>query len=203
MGEKTLNSSCGCKLGRVAESWGVQSALADLEKTWRNQDASLRGIAGKFNQRVLRSALEASGHPPLNGEAANLYRLLSDEDVSGGMRTQARNRLRNYGVDLESVEADFVSYQTVNRHLKGCRELSKPDGSTGIGIGDAKNRLLALRNRTVAVTNQTIGQLVDAGTIEIGTFEVHVDIGVTCTDCGFQADIVGFLTEQNCRCSNT
>lgn len=203
MASEASERVCGCKLGRVAERRDIQSVLDHLETVRREQDGSLRQLAAEFNRRVLAHALEANGHVPLQGEAANLYRLLTADDVSGGMRTQARHRLQDHGVDVESLEADFVSYQTVNRHLKGCLGHPGTDSAETISVTDAEDRLYALRNRTEAVTDETIGQLAGADVIDIGTFEVAVDIGVTCTDCGSQLAIAELFSRKECQCTST
>lgn len=201
MGAEPTDSDCTCKAGRVAERRGIEPTLSDIEARWRDQSGSLRSLAADFNRHVLRSALETNGHVPLEGEAANLYRLLTDDDVSGGMRTQARNRLAAHGVDVESLEGAFVSYQTVNRHLQGCRGLTA-DESDGLSVDAAGDRLFALRDRTSAVTEETISQLARADAIDVGSVEVVVDIGVTCTACRSQFTIAELLSRGTCRCSS-
>jgi hypothetical protein len=172
-----------------------------MEARWQEGAGSLRGLADEFNQAVLGSGLERNGHLPLQGETENLHRLLTADDVSGGMRTQAHNRLAGIGLDSESLVADFVSYQSVNRHLHGCRDLPTDD-PTGLSIEDAKDRLYALRNRTTAVTEETLAQLASAEAVEIGSFEVVIDLGVTCTDCGSQFNVVELLSRKKCQCHN-
>jgi hypothetical protein len=48
---------------------------------------SLRELVEQFNLSVLWSALEDAGSRPLEGEVQNLYGLLTDEEVSSGVRT--------------------------------------------------------------------------------------------------------------------
>lgn len=199
MGAGSDDGRCGCKLDRVAERRGMRPALASLVTAWR-EGTSLRGFAESFNHQVLKAALEAESYVPLDGEVENLYRLLTDGDVSGGMRTQARNRLVDLGLDVEALRAEFVSYQTVNRHLKNCLNLDEVDRETPLSIDDGEDRLFALRNRTAAVTRQTVEQLVRAGSLDIGEFEVYTDLIVSCTDCGTQADVFELLTRRGCRC---
>lgn len=190
---------CTCKLGRVADHWGTEATLSEIEANWREGTGSLRELADDFNRAVLRSALERNGHVPLEGETENLHRLLTDVDVSGGMRAQAQNRLAGIGIDVDALVTDFVSYQTVNRHLQGCRDIPAND-SGGLSVDEAKDRLYALRNRTTTVSEETLYQLANAGAIEIGAFEVVVDIGVTCTDCGSQLNVVSLLSRKECQC---
>lgn len=200
MGHHGVDSDCGCKIWRVATERGVQEMVARLEDDWRESSASLRALERDFNRAVLGAALESVGYAPLDGEVDNLYRLLTDDAVTGGMRTQARGRLEDRGVDVDGLLDDFVSYQTVYRHLKGCRDFAEPDRTAPLSVADAEGRLFALRNRTDDVTRQTIGQLERSGEIDLGEFEVYVDIGVSCTDCGTQLDLVELFSRRRCRC---
>lgn len=200
MGHDGAESDCGCKLWRVAGDRGLQETVTRLEDAWRDRSASLREFEREFNRAVLDAALESAGYIPLDGEADNLYRLLTDDAVTGGMRTQARGRLEDRGIDVDALLGDFVSYQTVNRHLKGCRSFPGRDRTSPLAVDDAEDRLFALRNRTAEVTRQTVGQLDQAGTVDLGEFEVYVDIGVSCTDCGTQLDLVELFSRWRCRC---
>lgn len=62
---------------------------------------------------------------PLDGEVRNTYRLLTDEDVSSGMRTAKRNELERAGVDVESVERDSVTHQAIYTYLTAVLDVSK------------------------------------------------------------------------------
>lgn len=57
--------------------------------------------------------LEDAGMLALDGEVENISRLLTDDEVNNGMRTDARRRFDRSGVDAESLERDFVSYQVI------------------------------------------------------------------------------------------
>lgn len=200
MGRNSADSDCGCKLGRVAEDRNLRQTVSTIETAWRDRDASLRELEREFNLAVLGAALETGGYVPLDGEVDNLYRLLTDDDVTGGMRAQARNRLQDRGIDVDAVLADFVSYQTVNRHLKACRGLVETQQQSALSLDQGEDRLFALRNRTAEVTSQTVEQLDRAGAIQVGEFEVYVDIGVTCLDCGSQSDLVELFSNRGCGC---
>jgi hypothetical protein len=128
--------------------------------------------------------------------------LLTGEDVSQGVQTQARNRLQKQGIDVERLYSDFVSYGTVRRHLKHClgveRESADADddaAETGI------QRIAALQNRTVAVTENTLSQLDAAGELTSSNTDVFIGIIVSCTDCGFHATVREFIENEGCRCA--
>lgn len=194
--------ACDCKLGRVADEWDLESTERQLVTDWRENGESLRSLAATFNRQLLRRAMTEAGNPPLEGEVTNYYRLLTDDDVSPGMRTQAINRLAQDGLDVESVEADFVSYQTVNRHLKNCIGVLEEDRTTPLERDEAKDRVYSLQHRTREVTDQTLTQLRRANGGSFEDFEVYVNISARCSKCGAHLGVDELLEGETCRCSD-
>lgn len=189
---------CSCKLGRTAERYGLTGLAGRLDSEWLDGGTSLRGLAERFNARVVRAAMEETEAPPLEGEAENVHRLLTDDDVSSGMRTQARRRLAQRGVAVDELESSLVSYQTVNRHLKRClgAERSEEEADVVQRCGD---RVFALQSRTAAVAEDALAQVRDADALTLGEFDVFVDVGVTCRECGYHGPVDAVL-EEGCRC---
>lgn len=192
-----------CKIDRTATAYDLADEAERLAAYWtRDADRySLRELAVYFNRQLLRAAMEQAGLNPLDGEVKNIYRLLTADDVSPGMRTQARNRLQKHDVDVETLQSDFVSYQTVRRHLKHClgveQELANVDDDpTETGA----QRIAALQHRTGAVTEKTLAQLQAAGELAGGDLDVFVDITVSCTACGMHATVQDFITNNGCHC---
>jgi len=95
---------CDCKVGRVL-------ARRDLDRhdemadRWRSRDVSLRSLERELNVALLRAAAREAGVATLDGEVENLYRLLTDDDVTSGTRVQARRRLENEGLDVDAVRS--------------------------------------------------------------------------------------------------
>lgn len=191
-----------CKVGRVSRRYEVADVVDEIGTLWTRDDGrySLRELAGYFNRRILRSAMEAAGMSPLDGEVENVYRLLTAEEISAGNRVQARNRLRERGVDVDDVESDFVSYQTINRHLKRCLGIRESPRSDGLDAEDALQRIRALQHRTTAVTRKSLGQLRKDDGIGLGACDVLVDINVVCTDCGTVVELQSVLEGEGCEC---
>jgi hypothetical protein len=191
------------KIERVIAEYDLQSIDDTLADFWTRENEerfSLRELASYFNQRVLQAAMEDAGMDPLDGEVENLHRLLTDEESSQGMRIQARKRLEQQGIDVDDVTGDFVSYQSINRYLKGPLGLEYSAEETDrIETGTA--RIAALQNRTVAVTEDTLRGLRANGDLRLGEFDVFVNVTVTCSDCGETATVREFLDDGGCRCS--
>jgi hypothetical protein len=193
---------CSCKVARTAAAYGLQHVHERLARRWSTGDDSIRELTEEFNRRVLGAALERSGRIPLEGEVANLYRLLTDADVDAGNRTQARERLRKRGVAVDDVEAAFVSHQTMYRHLVDCLDVSRDPAHEDADsrVSTWRDRLASLQSRTARVSERGIEQLHNAGAVEVGSFEVYVDVNVSCVDCGGFYTIEEFLDQGGCDC---
>jgi hypothetical protein len=133
----------------------------DLVRRWcgdGRERQSLRELAAHFDRRLLRSAVESADEAPLSGEVANLYRLLTDEDVSSGVRTQTRRRLEAAGVPVDEVESAFVSHQTVHTHLTECLDVSRDTAENDPADRRRadRDRIRALQSRTEVVTTDAL-----------------------------------------------
>lgn len=201
-----VSSDYDSKVHRVSTKYGLASVDGELRSRYtREEDRhSLRQLAAYFNREVLRSAMERAGLDPLDGEVENMYRLLTDEETSAGVRTQARNRLERCGVDVDDLTGDFVTYQSINRHLKerlGVEyQSARPPGESEQTRG--KNRILALRNRLAAVTETTLRRLASRGDISLGEFDIMIDVNVACPDCGAYLSVREVFDRGGCDCDS-
>lgn len=198
-----LNTVCECKLGRVADAYGLANLDDELVAHWTgemDERYSTRTLATIVNQRVLEAALTDADVSIKEGELENTYRLLTDDDVSSGTRVQTRNELERDGVPIDDVESDFVSHQTVYNHLTDCLDTSLEEPSDEDRLERSAEKLGALQNRTAAVTTDTIEQLERNGIIAVGEFDVVVSTTVTCEDCLQEYSIRELLDEGSCNC---
>lgn len=110
--------SSNSKVGRLIHRYDLAEIGEELERRW-TADAgdrmSLRELADHFNRTLLKQALQQNATSTIDGEAANLYRLLTEDDVSSGQRIQAENRLEQN--DVEQLRTDFVSRQALHTYL--------------------------------------------------------------------------------------
>jgi hypothetical protein len=192
-----------CKIDRTAATYNLSEEAERLGEYWTRDDErySLRELAVHFNHQLLRAAMEQAGLNPLDGEIENTYRLLTDDEVSQGMRTQARNRLQKQDIDVDQLQSDFVSYGTVRRHLKRCLNAEREPTDTNDDPAETSaQRIAALQNRTVAVTENTLSQLASASELAAGDIDVFVDITVSCPECGMHATVREFIDSDGCHC---
>ncbi|AEN07585.1 hypothetical protein Halar_0328 (plasmid) [halophilic archaeon DL31] len=192
------------KIPRVAAKWGLTDACEELAVSWTTDDsASLRSLATRFNRQVLQSAMKATGMDILDGEVENTYRLLTEESVGSGVRTEARRKLEARGIDIAELESDFVSYQAVRSYLRNHPDVAyeRDDDDDGDRVETVDENVSRLRSRTVTVIEEKLSQLDRADQIDIGDFQVLLDIRIFCEDCGTQFSVDELLSREGCDCT--
>ncbi|MFB6220325.1 MAG: rod-determining factor RdfA [Halolamina sp.] len=189
------------KVGRLIEARGLNGMDADLARYWRGEGVerkSLRELATVFNERLVRAAMEEAGMNPLDGEAANVYDLLSGDDATSGARTRAERRLDREGVDVETLREQFVSHQAIHTYLTDVRGLEHTPESGD--VGSRIETVQRLVGRTRSVSSGVVQGLTDAGEVDIGEFEVTADVHVSCRDCNSRYELTAFLRRGRCDC---
>lgn len=192
------------KVARLIDEYDLDDSVGDeLVRLWTadgDERKSLRDLASLFNRRLLRSALARSGESPVDGEIENLYRLLADDDVSSGMRTEARARLERDGVDVDQIEGDFVTYQAIRSYLTEYRdaEYQKPPATDQLET--VIETIQRLRSRLQSITEDGLQRLRSTDRLTLGTFRLFVDVDVLCEDCGAQYGVIELLERGGCDC---
>ena len=193
------------KLGRLIRKYELSPLGEQIEEYWVGDSEtrySLRELARHANQQLLRTVMQEADMNPLDGEVENTYRLLTDDDVSTGTRTQARRRLERSGVDVDQLESDFVSRQAVHTYLTKDREVSyTPD--EGDPLEREATNIRRLKRRMSTITDGKLEQLRNSGQLTLGEFEAYVDVRILCEDCGTQYQVDELLDNGACDCSNT
>lgn len=188
------------KVGRVLAERNLEGFAARLETRWTEEGESLRDLADRLNRRVLEAAMVEAGLDPLAGEVENAYRLLTEEDVSPGMRVQQRRELEEAGVDVEAIERDFVTHQAVHTYLIEALGAEKRDATASEQVERDRDALRRLRGRVESVTASTVERLEDTDRLTMGAFDVFVDVSVYCRDCGTQRSVDDLLDRGGCDC---
>jgi len=189
----------GCKVDRVADKYHLGDLDGRLQRRRCNKDASLRDLDEYINTRVLESAMISSGMDPVDGEAANYLSLLrSDDEIS---RKEARRELARQGVPVDDLEEDFVSYQTVRKHLNECMEIDTSKSYSPEPDED-RDRMGNLKGRTENVIRRTITRLRKHGAVRIGEPTAIVSMKVRCGTCGRTHDVSELLRQRACACAD-
>ncbi|WP_435197308.1 rod-determining factor RdfA [Natronomonas sp. EA1] len=200
-GGGTVNS----KVARVIDEYDLEGKGAWLERHWLGdgvEQLSLRDLADAFNRSVLEAALRDAGEDPLDAEIESTYEVLTDGGASPGDRVDVRNQLEWKGVDVETLEADFVSHQAIHTYLRKVRGAEQP-----VDDGDRREKELQtverLAGRTRAVTEDAVRRLVNRGELTLEEFEVLVDVRVLCGECGTQYQLAELFDQGGCDCTES
>lgn len=195
---------CSCKVGEI-----VRDSLADgmheqLRARWigdGEESQSVRALTRFFNETILECRLGEADVETLEGEVDTLYDHLSG-NTSKGMETQVSRQLERHGVDVDAVVDEFVSHQTIYRHLKNCLGAEKDTSLTDEErIEHGLERITRLQNRSEVISEDTLEQLQKTDTIALGTYEVLVNFRVTCNECSVHCDFTDLLKRGGCDCA--
>lgn len=170
-----------CKVCRVLDERGMERYEDRLVEQWQADPPTRKGyrqLATWLNVLMLRREMERAGLSTLGDEAASKYERLTAEESS--IAAEVRDGLRNSGIDIESLERDFVSYGVIRTHLKECLGAERETTSTewepeAIEIsrshaeGKVEEAIRSLRNK---------GSLASEGDVT-----VHVSVELECEAC--------------------
>ena len=205
--DSTAGEEPTTKVGRLIRSYDLGEEFGrQLEAAWTGdgrERRSLRELADLFNRELLATAMADADVPALDGEVENLYRLLTDDDVSRGMRIEARNRLERSGVDVDELERDFVTYQAIRSYLTRVRGAEYEPSSGHDRVRSAAESVGRLQSRTVSVAETNLEQLERAGELALGDADVLFSLTVLCEDCGQQYDYGELLERGGCDCADS
>lgn len=191
------------KVGRLIDEYDLDGFGDELEKLWTTDSPerkSLRELADYFNQEILRTALDDSDIEIVSNEIEAIREQLTGETGTAADRTRLKRRLERGGVDVDSLQSDFVSYQAIRSFVKD--ERGAEYSSNIDPIERDKKNIQQLRNRTAVVTETKLEGLTNSGKITLGTHQVTIDVNVFCEDCGRQLDVIDVLERSGCDCGD-
>lgn len=201
MAQNPEQTDYGCKVDRVTDEYDLQELDDRVLRLRENDDASLRSLESYINQWMLKRAMVENGMTVLDGAEENYHRLLTDDDVMDTARREARRELEQAGVDVDELEDDFVSYQTVRKHLNECLDTDTSEEYTP-DIEDARDNFNALIQRVKNVVSRTINRFRKYDVVQIGEPEVRVSVKLRCGDCGRTHELHSFLDSPRCACAD-
>lgn len=191
------------KVGEVLDRYGLTALHEQLPGLWlgdTGEEHSLRTLEHRINVALVRTALTEAGEEPLEGEAENVYRLLTEDGVSTGVSVQQRNRLDRAGVDVEQLERDFVTHQAVHTYLRKGLDVSKDSETNTDPVEKHSRRIQRLRSRLDAVMGQSLSEVQAEEDFTAGRLDTTVSLQVFCRDCQTQFDLAAFLERGGCDC---
>jgi len=190
------------KVQRNIQKYGLTGIGDDLVTRWTADDdrMSLRALADLFNKAMLEAAIKDQGITPLLGRVETVYDILTSEDTTSGTRIQAKNELRQDGVNVEELTSDFVTRQAIHTYLTKNRGAEYDDNDAD-PLKRRQAELQRLESRHTAVAERSLESLRNAGELSLGQFQVLVSLQVQCSDCGTQYQMSELLERGGCECS--
>lgn len=197
-----MSNSC-CKMGKLLVEYDYPELDEELAAKWIDEEGenpSIRGLTAEFNKRLLQTAMDRGDIKYLEGEVDNTYRLLTDDKVTEGVRMNVRRALERSNVEIETVEDDFISHQTLYNHLTGCLGVSKSGGRGRDPVDKTADEIFSLQNRTVAVAEDKLKRLRDREHLNLAEFNIFVDISAFCESCETLQNLGEILRNGGCPC---
>lgn len=200
---KKTDTRRSSKVARLIANYDLDGLGDELEARWTDDGddrMSLRDLADYFNQRLLEQSLIEAGVGTFDKDISTIYETLTTDNVSTGIQTDIRSRLSQNGVDLEKIESDFVSYQSIRSYLTDYRDAEYSQISDENKIKKDLDSIQRLLTRTLSVAEDRIENLSETGRIDGEGFEILLDMQVLCRSCGEQYSISEFLNQAGCDC---
>lgn len=191
------------KIGRVVREYDLTGVPDELAARWNGRGGdrwSLRSLADYFNRRVLGAALADAGVDSVSSDVERWYLVLTGEEGSAGDRTALRRRLERDGVDVERLERDFVSHQTVHTFLTDHLD-ERYEVDEAAQLRKDADRVSRLESRLAAVAGDAVDRSARIGRITVGDAEVFVETRVLCADCGETTTVQRLFERGGCGCA--
>lgn len=191
-------SEHGCKVCRVLDERDMERYEDRLVEQWqadRPQRMGYRQLATWLNTVMLRREMDRAGLSTLGNEPESKLDRLRDDDET--VASEVRNDLRNEGIDVDGLDADFVSYGVVRTHLKECLGL---DRETESSDWEAES-IEFTRTHATGKLRDAVRSLVNKGELSAcGDVQVHVSFEVECEECHARVPIEralrrGYITQ--------
>ncbi|AGB31734.1 hypothetical protein Natpe_1870 [Natrinema pellirubrum DSM 15624] len=189
-----------CKIGRITQDYHIPNLDRELLKR-RDQGDSLRDLATYLNKQILSVALSSATREVI-GDADSIYDVLRGDGVSRSRRAELRSKLSRNDVDIDSIEEDFVSHQTVRNHLHDCEGIDTGRESTA-DIDGARKTIEWAQARSEGVIEETLERLRNADEISDVPTEVTQSVRVGCSACGSTYRIEDYLDQGGCDCQTS
>lgn len=204
-----MSEACGCKVGRSIEKYNLVGLNEELARRHADEDASLRDLAAFVNQRILATAIAEAGSLDAETEVfgamdsdeavRRIYARLTDETTPIERETRVRMRLKQDGIEIDRIEADWVTHPTIRTHLRSCLG-HDTSPSPGIDPEGAHQTIEWARSRCRGVVERTIERLQASNHVSITRPDVAVTIRITCMECQETYRPIDLIAATRCGC---
>ncbi|UHQ99233.1 hypothetical protein HYG81_25670 (plasmid) [Natrinema zhouii] len=189
-----------CKVERIIEKHDLSGLNEEIRRQHGN-GTSLRRLEKLINTRILERAL-MDAEVALVGDTESIYHILKEDESTPGRKAEIRSQLKQAGPPASDVEDDFISHQTVKRHLQNCLGMDTKRQAQ-ITLDSAKDTIEWTQSRNQSVIENTLNRLHNAGLIKASDLDVTQSIRVTCENTGNTFHLWDFLKRGGCDCNRS
>lgn len=187
-----------CKVERVSEAYGLAGIDTELRRR-REKGATLHELADYVNERLTAVTLDAAG-VELEAEPATVRAAVDgDESVPPDRRDPIREAVAGK-LDLQRLQTDFISHETVRMHLKDHLGVSTSSGGFD-STEELRETLLALQAQYLDSIESALGRAADRGFVTGDTFTVY-RTRVECDGCSRTYRLEDLLDKGGCDCDS-
>lgn len=198
-GEPPSADDACCKVKRVAKAYGLEGLDAELKRRREQNDATLHELATYLNERLTAAAI-AAAKIELDAEPGTVRAALENSDnIDIGRRDEIRGAVAGE-LDIDRLQTDYTSHETVRKHLNDHLGVSTSRGS----IETAQELEKALRTYEQQYETAVVSALeraAERGLLSGGDFRVF-STRVECRQCSTTYRLEELLADDGCECSH-
>lgn len=175
------------KVARMAAKYGLEDLDERLSTMYTERGQSLRALAHDVNTDMTAAALEGEPFAP-----RNVYETLRGiGETDKREQTDLRRRLRMHGVDVETLEGDWVYHMSVRTYLRKdldidtereSRELVPPE--------ETADRIRRLSAREENIIKES---LVSTDGVDVDEWDIHTEIRLISKETGESKRVLDYL----------
>jgi hypothetical protein len=185
-----------CKVGRVAAAYGLDGLDTELRR--RHADgATLHELAAYVDERLVAATLRVAA-VAVDADPGTVAAALRGEE---SVPVETRERVGEAAAgafDADRLRTDFVSHETVRRHLNEHLDVSTSRGSIE-SEADLRAALEAYQSQYRESVANALARAGEQGLVDGGDFRVF-STRLECGDCGQTYRLQELLAAGGCDC---
>jgi len=196
-GEKPSSADACCKVTRVTHAYQLAGLDDELQRRYRNENATLHELADYFNDRITAVVMDAIENPPETEPGTVRAALEGDKSIPATKRDDIRATMAGQ-LNLELLTDAYVSHETIRQHLNEHLDVSTSQGGfdTFEELGDVLGSYQEQYRNGVRSALERAGRkgLIDGKNYRI--FNTRVE----CQHCSETYRLQELLENRGCDC---
>jgi len=196
-GEPPTGDAC-CKVDRVAVAYGLGGIDTELRRRRTENDATLHSLTEYLNTRLTSAALSA-GRVDIDTDPSTVRAILSgNTNLDVKRQDMLRENLAG-GLDIDRLTTDFVSHETVRKHLNNHLDVDTSRGGFDTA-DDFHDALKTYHDQYVNAIESALNRGSPDGFLSGENFRVY-QTRVECGDCSRTYRLKELIECGGCTCA--